>query len=43
VGNIGLFYQIDRTQRLTGNVSVRGQAFSNQHAVSVMVGYQAAF
>ena len=43
VGNVSLFYQIDRTQRLTGNVSVRGQAFSNQMAVSVMVGYQAAF
>ena len=43
VGNAGLFYQIDRTQRLTGNVSVRGQAFSSQPAVSVMGGYQAAF
>ena len=43
VGSAGLFYQIDRNQRLTGNVSVRGQAFSSQPAVSVMGGYQAAF
>ena len=43
VGNVGLFYQVDRTQRLTGNVSVRGQAFSNQLVVNVMGGYQAAF
>jgi hypothetical protein len=43
VGHIGLFYQIDRTQRLTGNVTVRGQAFSSQTAVNVMGGYQAAF
>ena len=43
VGNIGLFYQMDRTQRLTGNVTLRGQAFSSQMAVNVMGGYQAAF
>ena len=43
MGNAGLFYQIDRTQRLTTNVTVRGQAFSNQMAVRVMGGYQAAF
>jgi len=43
VGNVGLHYQIDRTQRLTGNVTVRGQAFSSQTAVNVMGGYQAAF
>ena len=43
VGDAGLFYQIDRAQRLTGNVSVRGQAFSSQPAVSLMGGYQAAF
>ena len=43
MGNIGLFYQVDRTQRLTGNVSVRGQAFSSQMTVSVMGGYQLAF
>ena len=43
VGNIGLFYQIDRTQRLTATATVRGQAFSNQPAVSVLIGYQAAF
>ena len=43
VGNAGLFYQIDRTQRLTGSVTARGQAFSNQPAVTVLAGYQAAF
>jgi hypothetical protein len=43
VGNVGLFYQIDRTERLTGHVSVRGQAFSSQMAVNVMGGYQVAF
>ena len=43
VGSAGLFYQIDKTQRLTGNVSMRGQAFSSQPSISVMGGYQAAF
>ncbi len=43
IGTAGLFYQIDKTQRLTSNVSVRGQAYSSQPAVSVVVGYQAAF
>ena len=43
VGSAAIFYQIDRTRRLTGHVSVRGQAFSSQTAVSVMGGYQAAF
>ncbi len=43
LGSGAIFYQIDRTQRLTGQVSVRGQAFTSQTAVSVMGGYQAAF
>ena len=43
VGSAAIFYQIDRNQRLTGNVSVRGQAFSAQPSISVMGGYQAAF
>ncbi len=43
VGSAGLFYQIDRNQRMTGTVSVRGQAFSGQPSISVMGGYQAAF
>ena len=43
MGSLALFYQIDRKQRLTGNVSVRGQAFSSQPSISVMGGYQAAF
>jgi len=43
VGSLALFYQIDRSQRLTGHVSVRGQAFSSQPSISVMGGYQTAF
>ena len=43
VGSVALFYQIDRNQRLTGHLSVRGQAFSSETAVSLMGGYQAAF
>ena len=43
VGSASIFYQIDRNQRLTGNVSVRGQAFTSQPSISVMGGYQAAF
>ena len=43
IGSADLFYQIDRTQRLTANVSLRGQAYSSQAAVSVMAGYQTAF
>ena len=43
MGSVALFHQIDRTQRLTGHVSMRGQAFSSQPTVSVFVGYQAAF
>ena len=43
VGSLALFHQIDANQRLTGNLSVRGQAFSSETAVSLMGGYQAAF
>ena len=43
MGSAAIFYQIDQNQRLTGNVSVRGQAFSAQPSISVMGGYQAAF
>ena len=43
VGSAAIFYQIDQNQRLTGSVSVRGQAFSAQPSISVMGGYQAAF
>ena len=43
VGSAAVFYQIDRNQRLTAHVSMRGQAFSAQPSVSVMGGYQAAF
>ena len=43
MGSLALFHQIDANQRLTGNLSVRGQAFSSETAVSLMGGYQAAF
>ena len=43
VGSAGLHYQIDRTQRVTANATLRGQTFSSQPAVSLLAGYQAAF
>ena len=43
LGSAAIFYQIDRTQRLTAHVSMRGQAFSPKPAMSAMGGYQAAF
>ena len=43
VGSAGLVFQIDRTQRLTGDVYLRSQAFSSQMAATLVVGYQAAF
>ena len=43
VGSAGLHYQIDRTQRLTGDVYLRSQAFSSQMAATLVAGYQAAF
>ena len=43
LGSATIFYQIDRTQRLTAHVSMRGQAFSPKPAMSAMGGYQAAF
>ncbi len=39
----GLSYDLDKTQRLSANVSVRQQAFSSKAYVSTMVGYQVAF
>ena len=39
----GLFYQIDKAQRLTANVSMRNQAYTSQNAATVMGGYQVAF
>lgn len=43
VGSVGLFYQVDKNQRITANVGVRNQAYSNQAAVAAMVGYQIGF
>ena len=43
VASTGVFYQVDKTQRLTANVAVRGQAYSSQPSVTTLVGYQAAF
>ena len=43
VASAGLYYQMDKTQRLTASVGVRGQAYSSQPSVSTLVGYQVAF
>ena len=43
VASAGLYYQMDKTQRLTGSVGVRGQAYSSQPAITTLVGYQVAF
>lgn len=43
VGSAGLYYQLDKTQRLTATVGVRGQAYSSQPSVTTLVGYQVAF
>lgn len=43
VASTGLYYQMDKTQRLTGTVGVRGQAYSSQPSVTTLVGYQVAF
>ena len=43
MAEFGMSYAIDRTQTLSANATVRGQAFSNQPNVNVMAGYQVAF
>ena len=43
VASTGVSYQMDKTQRLTAFVGLRGQAFSSQPSVSTLVGYQVAF
>ena len=43
VGSAAIFYQIDRTQRLTGDLYLRSQAFSSQMAATIVAGYQVAF
>ncbi len=43
VASTGVFYQMDKTQRLTATVGVRGQAYSSQPSATTMVGYQVAF
>lgn len=43
VGSVGMFYQVEKNQRLMGNVSIRNQAYTSQTAVSAMAGYQVAF
>lgn len=43
VASTGLFYQMDKMQRMTANVAIRGQAYSSQPSVTTLVGYQAAF
>lgn len=43
VASAGLYYQMDKTQRLTASVGVRGQAYSSKPSVTTLVGYQVAF
>jgi len=43
VASTGLYYQMDKAQRLTATVGVRGQAYSSQPFITTMVGYQVAF
>ena len=43
VASAGVHYQLDKTQRLTATVGVRGQAYSSQPSVTTLVGYQVAF
>jgi hypothetical protein len=43
VGSAGLVFQIDRTQRLTGDLYLRSQAFSSLMAATIVAGYQVAF
>ena len=43
VASSGLYYQLNKTQRLTGTVGIRGQAYSSQPSVTTLVGYQVAF
>jgi hypothetical protein len=43
VGSVGMFYQLEKNQRITGNFSIRNQAYTSQAAVNVMGGYQVAF
>jgi hypothetical protein len=39
----GLFYQLAKNERLTGNVSLRNQAYTSQNVATFMGGYQIAF
>ncbi len=43
VASTGLFHQMDKLQRMTANVAIRGQAYSSQPSVTTLVGYQAGF
>ena len=42
-GSVGLSYNVNQNQRLTGNVSLRNDAYSGQVSTTVMGGWQAAF
>jgi hypothetical protein len=39
----GLSYAIDPNQKLTTNVSIRGQAYSSHPSINTMAGYQISF
>lgn len=42
-GSVGMYYQVTTNQRVTANLGVRSQSFSNQAAFSAMAGYQLGF
>ncbi len=42
-GSVGLHYQVEKNQRLTGNVGIRSQAYSAEPSLSAMAGYQISF
>ncbi len=42
-GSVGLHYQVEKNQRLTGSVGVRHQAYASQPSVSATAGYQLSF
>jgi hypothetical protein len=42
-GSLGLHYQIDANQRLTGSFGARQEGFSSDPSLTTMVGYQVSF
>jgi hypothetical protein len=42
-GLLGLFYEVEKTKRLSANISFRNQTYSSLTAFSATAGYQVAF